>query len=309
MAFILLCIIWLSWGISYPLTAIALTGFDVMTLRTAVQIVGAAALFVQAAAAGRRFAIQRQAWPDLVVAGLLNMAIFPICMNLGIYLMSPGRASVLVYTMPIWATLFARPMLGERLTRSRIAALVLGAAAVAVMVSQDLSHLRDAPLGAALTIFAAMSFGLGTVWLKRRIWHADPSVVAFWQLVIGTVPLLVIWALLSAPPDLARVGAPQVLALLFLGVVANGAAYFAWFRIVRLLPAGVSGIRALAIPCIGVASSAWLARERLHPQDLVAMALIGSALLCVLAERRSAILASFPRKREPVAPGPPLSRG
>ncbi len=289
MAFVLLCIVWLSWGISYPITAIALAGFDVLTLRSAVQIVGAAALLVQAAAAGRPLTIARDAWPDLVVAGLLNMAVFPICMNFGIWLMSPGRASILVYTMPIWASLFARPLLGERLTRNRLAAIGLGALAVAVMASQDLSRLRNAPLGALLTIIAAMSFGLGTVWLKRRIWHADPSVVAFWQLTSGIVPLLIIWALISAPPDLSHAGRPQWLSLLFLGVVANGAAYFAWFRLVRRLPAGVSGISSLAVPCVGVASSAWLAGERLNPPDIAAMALIGAALICVLAEQRAAL--------------------
>jgi drug/metabolite transporter (DMT)-like permease len=199
--------------------------------------------------------------------------------------MSPGRASILVYTMPIWASLFARPMLGEQLSRNRIVALLLGAAAVVVMVSQDLSNLRNAPLGAALTLVAALSFGLGTVWLKRRPWRSDASVVAFWQLAIGVVPLLAVWAIVSAPPDLSHAGPAQWLSLLFLGIVANGAAYFAWFRLVRRLPAGVSGISSLAVPCIGVASSAWLAGERLHAQDLAAMALIAAALLAVLAER------------------------
>jgi len=166
MAFLFLCTVWLTWGISYPLTAIALVGFDVFTLRASVQVIGAVALMLQALAARRRFRVPREAWPDLTISALFNMAIFPICMNFGVYLMSPGRASVLVYTMPIWATLFAKPLLGERITRNRALALLLGAAAVVVLVSQNLSQLRNAPLGAGLTIAAAMSFALGTVWLS-----------------------------------------------------------------------------------------------------------------------------------------------
>jgi drug/metabolite transporter (DMT)-like permease len=165
--------------------------------------------------------------------------------------MGPARTSIRVYTMPIWAGLFARVMRGERLTRNRIAALLLGAGSVAVLVSQDLTHVRDAPLGAALTLVAAMSFGLGTVWLKRRAWPVDSSVIAFWQLAIGLVPLLVVWAAFSAPPDLSRAGPAQWAALGFLGVIASGAAYFAWFRIVGLLPASISGISSLVMPCTG----------------------------------------------------------
>jgi drug/metabolite transporter (DMT)-like permease len=214
------------------------------------------------------------------------MAVLPICMNLGIWLMSPGRASVLIYSMPIWAALFARLMLAEKLTRGRLAGLALGTAGVVVMASQNLSQLRDAPLGALFTIIAAMSYGLGTVWLKRRAWGADPSVVAFWQLVVGTVPIALVWAFLSAPPDLAQAGPAQWAAMAFIGIVGNGLAYFAWFRIVRMLPAGVSAISAFAVPCVGIASSAWMTGERFHLQDFVAMALIAAAVGSGLADRR-----------------------
>lgn len=285
MAFVLLAIVWLCWGVSYPLTAIALRGFDIVTCRVLVQGLGAATLLVQAIACHRPLAIARRAWPDLAVIAFLYMTLMPLAMNLGVYLAGPGRTAILVYTMPIWACLFARLILGEALTANRVAALVLGLGAVAALVSQDLSDIARAPAGAASALVAAMAYGLGTVWLKRRDWHADPSVVALWQLVVGTVPLLLLWAATRLPPDLARAGVAEWLALTCIGVAGNGLAYFAWFRVVGRLPATVSGIGALAIPCIGLFSSAWMVGERIHPQDLAAIAMIGAALLLVLAER------------------------
>ena len=282
---LLLSVGFVIWGVSYPITAIALDGFDVLTSRCLVQILGAAAMLLQAMIGRRRLTIEREAWPDLTIAALLNMTILPLSFTVGVYLLGPGRTSILVYTMPVWASLFAWLLLGEALTPSRIAALGLGIAAVAILMSQDLSQLRNAPLGAAVTLLAAMSYGLGTVWMKRRRWRADASVVGFWQMAIGTPPIVALWAILSFPPDLARVGAPQWLSVLFLGVAANGFAYFAWFRALERLPAGVSGISALAVPCIGVASSAWFLGEALHPCDFVAMGLIASALLLVIAEQ------------------------
>jgi len=68
-------------------------------------------------------------------------------------------------------------------------------------------------------------------------------------------------------------------------VVGNGVAYFAWFRVVERLPAGAAGVGALITPCVAVASSVWLAGETLHPRDLTAIAMIGSALALVLVEQ------------------------
>ena len=288
MPFLLLLVTWFSWGVAYPVTGIALGGFDVVTLRVLVQLLGAAAIAMQIKLTGISFAVEREGWPDLVVTALLYMTVMPLCMTLGMYLMSPGRTSMLIYTMPIWAALFAWPMLGERLTAARLGALTLGDAAVITMVSQDLSNLRNAPLGAALALIAAMAFGLGTVWLKRRDWRANSSVVAFWQLVIGLMPLTLIWLVFSFPPDLASVTPAHWLALLFLGVISNGAAYFAWFRLVRVFPASVSGIGSLVVPCVALSTSAWIAGERLEPHDLSAMALIGAALAIMLAEQARA---------------------
>ncbi len=286
MPFILLGIVGLVWGISYPITAVALDGFDILTLRCLIQILGACAMLAQAAAFRRPLTVERAAWPDLIVAALLNMTMLPISFTVGVYLLGPGRTALLVYTMPIWATLFARVLLREKVTVSRVVALAFAAGAVAALMSQSLPELRDAPLGAAVTLLAAMSYGLGTVWLKRRVWRANAAVVTFWQLVVGTVPIVLIWAIVSFPPDLTQAGAGDWLAVLFLGVVGNGIAYFLWFRVIGLLPAGVAGIGALITPCVGVTSSVWLAGERLHPHDLAAIAMIGIALVLVLAEQR-----------------------
>ncbi|MGH7099207.1 MAG: DMT family transporter [Stellaceae bacterium] len=297
MPFVLLAVVWLCWGLSYPATAVVLRGFDVLTCRVLVQTIGAATLLVQALLCRHRLGIARAAWPDLVIVAILYMTILPLGMNLGVYLAGPGRTAILVYTMPVWTCLFARLLLGEPLTANRLAALALGAGAVGALLSRDLPHLAHAPAGVAAALVAAMSYGLGTVWLKRRIWHAHPSVVAFWQLVIGTVPVLVVWVILSGairiPPGLAQGGGEEWLALVFIGILGNGLANFAWYRIVGRLPATISGISALAIPCIGLFSSAWFLGEAVHPQDIAAIAMIGAALFLVLAEPR--------RTREPPA--------
>jgi drug/metabolite transporter (DMT)-like permease len=305
MNYALLPIVWLSWGLSYPATAVALAGFDAWSCRCLVMLTGGGVLLVGAALAGRSLRVPRPLWRDLVIAALCNMAIFQLCMTYGVLLMGAGRTAVLVYTMPLWAAVFARLVLGEAMTRARIAALALGLGGVATLLSQDLSGLQNAPLGAALTLLAAVSFGFGTVWTKRQRWTLDLGVVVGWQVLLGALPLIPLWAVFGAPFHPAAAPPASWLALLYLAVIGNAIAYIAWFRVIRAFSATVSGLGALAVPCVGLVSSAVLLRQSMTPADLGALALICVALALVLLEARLGLGVSAPPARRGAAGGTP----
>lgn len=278
LAYALMVLTWFCWGFSYPATAIALASFDVWTSRTLVMLAAGLAMLAIAWLQGHDLRIPRGEWRDLTIAGVCNMAIFQIGMTYGVYLLSAGRTAVIVYTMPLWAALFAAVILNERLTRARLAALVLGLIGLAVLLAQDLTHLRNAPLGAISTLIAAVSFGLGTVWMKRRRWTANLTVLGGWQLMIGVVPVALVWAVIAPPWPGENLSTASLLAVLYLVLIANALAYFAWFRVVDHFPATVSGIGAMAVPVVGVAASALLTGETIGWRELCALALICSAL-------------------------------
>jgi len=232
---------------------------------------------------GASLAVPRSHWRDLIIAAICNMAIFQICMTYGVQLLSAGRTSVIIYTMPLWAGIFAHFLLGERLTRARFLAMALGLVGLVVLIWQDLSHLRNAPLGAGLTLFAAVFFGLGVVWMKRRLWQNDPTILAGWQLLIGAVPVTLIWSLGDATLSLSSISRESWLAIAYLIIIANALAYFSWFRVIAAFPATVTGIGAMAVPIVGVMASAWLLDEKLGWREWLALALIISALATNLA--------------------------
>lgn len=279
---LLLAVVWFGWGLSYPITAILLRGLDVWTARCLVTSAAGVVMLALARLCRRSLAVPRDAWFDLAVAALFNMSVFQIGMTYGVLLLSPGRTSVIVYTMPIWAALFARWMLDERLTAQRVVALMLGVGGVLVLMSQDLSRLANAPLGAALTLMAAIAFGFGTVWMKRRRWETDPTVIGGWLLLLGAVPLWVIWALLRPEIRWSAIPPESWLAAAFLVLASNALAYFAWFRAIAIFPAMVLGIGTLAVPIIGVLSSAVLVGEAIGWREIVALSLVCSALLLIL---------------------------
>ena len=171
----LMVICWFAWGFSYPATKIALESLDIWSSRALIMFGAGVILLGLAAVQGRSLRVPRPLWRDLTIAALCNMTVFQIGMTIGVQYFSAGRTAVIAYTMPLWAAVFAVPLLGERLTPARGAALGLGLAGLAVLMSQDFSHLRNAPAGALSTLVAAIAFGFGTVWMKRHGWPTSGS--------------------------------------------------------------------------------------------------------------------------------------
>jgi drug/metabolite transporter (DMT)-like permease len=126
------------------------------------------------------------------------------------------------------------------------------------------------------------------VWTKRTIWSVDLAAMAGWQLLLGVAPLVAMWLLVAPPTDLAGVPAVGWAAFAYMTLGANALAYFVWFRLIKRLPASVLGVGSLATPCVGVLSSALIAGEAILPNDLLALALVCSALALVLFEPRLA---------------------
>ena len=103
------------------------------------------------------------------------------------------------FTMPIWSALLAAAMLGERLDRARVGAVVLGLAGVVLIVRPDAAHIN---IGQWIALAAALGFGISVV-LVKSLTRTDAAIqVSVWmllvQFVIGLAPALAVWQWPSA---------------------------------------------------------------------------------------------------------------
>lgn len=282
----MLASLWLIWGAAYPIMAIVMRWFEPLTLRCIVMTIAGLVMIGYAVVAGQRMRLPRAQWGGFVVASLCNMTILQLGMTYGVYLVGAGRSAVLIYTMTIWTALFARWLLGEPITGRRVIALVMGVGAVVALLAQNLDDVRNAPLGVALNLIAALAFGFGTVWTKRATWPLGLAAMVGWQLLLGVAPLIVVWLIIMPAVALDAVPPLGWATLAYMALASNVIAYFAWFPLVKRLPSAVLGIGSLVTPCVGVLSSALLAGETIQPNDLLALALVVGALALVLFERQ-----------------------
>jgi len=276
----------LGWGMNWPVMKTVLTEMAPMHFRTLCLLFGAAGLFLVARLGGLAIRVPAGQWRRLTAIALVNIGGWNVCVTYGIPLMSSGRAAILGYTMPLWATLLSGLLLGERLTRRRWLGIGLGMGGMLLLLGGEVQAVGRSPLGALLVIAAAMNWGLGTVLMKR--WPVDLPAVSFtaWQLLIATAPVLLI--------ALATGGSFNPFALSFWpmsGVFYNIAVafifcYWAWTKIALVAPVSVSGLASLMVPVVGVFSGILFLGESPRWNDYAALTLVVGALGTVLIPQR-----------------------
>jgi drug/metabolite transporter (DMT)-like permease len=271
----------LGWGTTWPAMRIALDEVPPFSMRVATMLVGALTLAALTLLMRRTFALRgHRAVVHVLVAGLFNIVSFTVLTPFAQLYAATSRVSILVYSMPIWATLMARVFLGERITGMRAAAFALCVAGIVVLIA-PLAATRI-PLGLVLALGAAFGWAAGTIYLKWADIHEEPMAVTFWQVVVGFVAMVICQPLVEGPLHLWPIKMTTVAALVFAGFVGSGVAYYLWFEIVRRLSAMTASLGVLSAPAVGVVSSVILLGERPTLTDILGFALILSASACVL---------------------------
>ncbi len=271
----------LAWGLTWPAMKIALEEIPPFSMRTGTTGLATVTLFAVALLQRRKLRVpSAAAAAHLIVAGSLNVAAFTLLAAFAQLVTTASRVTVLTYTMPIWAALFAYLVLGERLTWSRGISLLLCATGLAVVIypllgSGDL-------IGLWLALTTAVGWAVGTVYLKWAQIDADPLAIAAWQVFVALVITVTGLVIFEGSLYLWPVHAPALLAVVFSGVIGSGVAYFMWFEIVRRLPAMTASLGVLSVPVVGVVSSMLLLGERPTVPDIIGFTLIFAAAACVL---------------------------
>jgi drug/metabolite transporter (DMT)-like permease len=216
----------------------------------------------------------------LCAASFFNIIAFSVLTPFAQLSAATSRVAIVVYTMPIWATLMALPILSERFDTARALGLTLCIAGMSVLI-YPLATL-GIPTGILLATGAAMSWAAGTIYLKWARIDGDPMAAAWWQLVIGVVVLAALLPVVEGSLQVRQAHWGAILALIFAGVIGSGISNFLWFDIVRRLPATVASLGILSSPIIGVICSMLILGEQPTLTDVIGFALMLAASASVV---------------------------
>lgn len=276
----LLLLLTLGWGINWPLMKIALGGISLWTFRAFCVAAGAICLLGLGRMAGQRIGFHPRALPMLALISFFNITAWNVLALYGISHMPSGRASVIAFTMPLWAILLGRFVLQEKIDTWKGLGLLLGLAGLALLLVTDLASITTGP-GGLLMLGAAVSWAIGTALFKRFPLPIGGIVNTGWQMAIGGLPIVVGAVIIDW--DRTQDWAPgPVFALIYNMFVCFVFCYWAWMRMVTRTPVAVAGLSTLMIPVVGTLSGMLMLGERPSGVDMAGLALIVGALICVL---------------------------
>jgi drug/metabolite transporter (DMT)-like permease len=277
---LLLIVLCLGWGTTWVTMRMALEQIPPFSMRVATLSLGAFVLTSFARFQGRKLAIPKgRTWIHICMASLFNIVAFSVFTPFAQLSAETSRVAIMVYTMPIWAAMLALPILGERLTPTRVVALGLCIAGMSILIA-PLAGL-GIPTGIMLALAAAMSWAAGTVYLKWAKLDGDPMAITIWQLVFGIVVIAVCVPLFEGGLHLSA-GAWSLFGLIYSGIIGSGLCYFLWFGIVRRLPASTAALGILSSPVIGVITAMIVLGERPTLYDAIGFALMLAASATVV---------------------------
>jgi drug/metabolite transporter (DMT)-like permease len=164
----------------------------------------------------RRAIATRHIWLHLMRNGVHFAA--QVAWATSITLLPLATVFALEFTMPAWAALLAATFLHERLTRSRIGAVVLGFIGVLVIIRPGLESFRPA---AVLVLAAAFGYAI-TVTATKRLTRTESTFgIVFWMNLMqlpmnlaGSDPLFVL-----------KLGTAQIVPVIGLGIVGLASHY------------------------------------------------------------------------------------
>lgn len=266
----------LLWGFNWPAVRISLTEIAPWTLRAGGMTFAGLGLVAVALARGVRLKVPAAHWARLIVAGILSIAAFNVLLAFAQLMAPTSRAAILTFTMPVWATLMAWPVLGERFDRPRLIGLGLGVAGL-LCLGLPLVRAGQFSPGLALALLASLSWALGTIITKRWPVAAPTLSIAAWQLLIGGAAAGIGMLVFEGIPVPKTLSPPVAAALTFHILGAQALAYFLWFTVIARLPAGIASLGTLIVPAVGALGSVLLLGERPAASDWVGLVLVIAA--------------------------------
>lgn len=281
---VLLCI---AWGATWPIMRIALREVPPLTMRTVGGVIGGLVLFGVCLVRRRQLRLpDGKAWLHVAIAAQLNVTSFSVFSAVAQLGAATSRVAVLSYTMPIWALLLGWIFLREKPTGMQPVAIGLCAAGLAIVIYPLAT--TGIPRGLLLALATGVSWAIGTVYLKWARLKADPMAVAAWQVAIAVVVIAACMLIFEGGLNLTAVHADGLIATVLTGLLGTGVAYGLWFSIIERLPALTASLGVLGSPVLGVISSVLILGERPTVADYLGFSLILAASACALLGRNVA---------------------
>ena len=277
-----LVVLTLMWGVNWPMMKIAVRELPPLYLRGLTMGLASLWLMIYFRSRGiRLWPDSRKEWRDVVLLGTPNILLWHTFSILGIVTLPSGRASILGFMFPVWTVVLGVLFMRQALTPRVMLAVVAAMLGIGLLVSHELTALQGQPLGVVWMELGAISWAVGTLWMRRIVFTLPVQSLTVWMMLLSS-PVILLMAMGTETWPTWQL-TPWAWGSLFYAVFINyGFAQIIWFGMARDLPPATSAMSIMAVPVIGSLFATFMVGEWPHWQDLVAMVCVVTAIAAVL---------------------------
>jgi drug/metabolite transporter (DMT)-like permease len=273
LAWLTLCVVWSSTWLAIKIGLRDLPPISFVAIRFLIAII---VLLAVSIGRTRLRPLRRNDYIILALTGVLMFAVNYTLLFWAELHVSSGLAAVLQATIPIFGMFFAHRILpDEPLRLQRLAGAIIALGGVALICGRLLGF--NGPLafwGGVGVVIGAASAAFANVLVKARSIQLAPAMLAAWQMIFGTAPLLVLGFAVDGNPARFHWTAMALFCLLYLAVIGSALTFLLLYWLMpRLTVAQLQSISLITPP--GAVMLGWLLGGETFP----ASSLFGAAFV------------------------------
>ncbi|MCL2518194.1 MAG: DMT family transporter [Oscillospiraceae bacterium] len=159
------------------------------------------------------------------LTGCLGIFLYNFLLYTALFYLPAQEGFIINYLWPIMVVIFATILLKEKLTIRKIIAILLSFLGIVIVVTKgNLFELNlSSPLGIAMAVSAAVSYGLFSVIIKKFSYDRTISMMFYYisAFIVSFIAMITV----SGMPNL---NLPQILGLGWNGIFSQAIAYMTW---------------------------------------------------------------------------------
>ena len=275
---LLLIILILVWASVWSLFRIAIEAIPPFSFRVIIGIPAFVLLLILGFKKVKTINVPKAEWKPLIFISFFNVTLWQVLMLYGISMLGGGRAAVLTYTMPVWATIFAAIFGYEKINISIIISLIFGMLGI-FFLSIEINVFENI-VGFLITLSAGLSWAIGTMIVKYGGIKSDGLIVAGWQQIIGIIPIIP-FALYFDLQDFGNLNYIHLLIILYGIFLSSAYTYWAYFTILQKFSVNVTSISVMAVPILAILVDYIFINVKFSMLDFLALTFIISGIYIV----------------------------
>ena len=272
------------WGVNWPLSKIALAYTPPVLFSGMRTSFGGFLLLIVAVTRYKSLRF-KETWFIYLLSALLNVVLYYGLQTIGLNEMPAGLFSTIVFLQPVLVGIFSWLWLGEPMNGLKITGLIIGFLGVGIISSGGLSgHISI--VGILLALGSALSWALGTVYVKKIGPAVDPIWLVTLQLIAGGVFMTVIGSMVESWSDMIWNG-EFILCLLFISIFVIAIGWLVFYKLMDSGEASKVASYTFLIPLVAILIGTFFLNETFTLSLLIGLVMILISILLVNRKSRT----------------------